>query len=212
MKGERAVLVHSYLEDRDDKDRPDKLTRLGILSAAELYRNGEIDKIVVTVGGGLSENIEKRFKMLLSNSLREEDLIVSPTTATTEGEIGGLKKLSERDENNWVSITTIGNTSHRERVKECISKSFGEENEVKVLTHKKVLSKYPRYSFETYNIIKNMESWPETLSMKTQENLYHRFDNYPKVQKLVKKTIEKTPEGIKILLQGSLFKIVEILK
>ena len=48
MSKERAALVHGYLTDREGKDRPDRLTRMGILAASELYRHGQVDKICFT--------------------------------------------------------------------------------------------------------------------------------------------------------------------
>ncbi len=67
MSAENAVFIHSYLGDTKVKGRPDGLTRLGILSATELYRQKVVGKICVSVVPELSEGIVKRLKILLNN-------------------------------------------------------------------------------------------------------------------------------------------------
>ena len=113
MNKERAALVHGYLTDRKGKDRPDRLTRLGIHAAAELYRHGQIDKICFATDRSLSENQVRRLKVFLKN-LPEEDVIVYPEAITTRGEINTFKKMS--DDNGWENLLAIGNKSHIPRV------------------------------------------------------------------------------------------------
>ncbi len=68
MERERsAILIHSYLNDKSGKDRPDRLTRLGILSALELYRHGEVDAIFITVEQNQAASMVKQVKNLLGN-------------------------------------------------------------------------------------------------------------------------------------------------
>ena len=112
---ERAALLHSYLADRKDPGKPDRLSRMGILAVAELYRNGEIDKICITVEPELAIPQERRLRSLLSERLREGDLVIKPQTVTTREEVQTFRELAE--ENGWNNLLTVGNKAHLPRIK-----------------------------------------------------------------------------------------------
>jgi len=194
MNKERAVLIHSYLADREDKEKPDRLTRLGLLAASELYRHGEIDKICITVEPELSRPQVKRLRRLL-NDPPEEDIISKEETVTTEGEVKSFKNAVE--EKNWRNPLTIGNETHIPRIKREIRKTFKEVS-IETTTPRKVLARYPRYS----SILKEMDGWPEQLSLSRHE----RVLNIPVIGKIIERTI---PLRWKIALQSWVFKQLE---
>lgn len=163
MSKERVALLHSYLADREDEEKPDRLTRTGILAAAELYRHSEIDKICITVEQRLSNPQIRRLKILLNNP-PEEDVVVDAKTVTTEEEVTTFRKLAE--ENEWDNLISIGNHAHLPRIKNEVKKTFG-ERKVKVMSSSEILSQYPRYS----SILADMKDWPEQKFLAFQENI-----------------------------------------
>lgn len=164
MRSERPIaLLHSYLSDREGKERPDRLSRVGILAAAELYRRGDIDKICITVEPGLSGPQARRLKILL-NDPPEEGIVVEAKTVTTEEEIKTFKKLAE--ENGWNSLITIGNPAHLPRIKREIQRTF-KSNPVEAKSSREILSQHSRYS----SILSDMKDWPEQKSLALQEKI-----------------------------------------
>jgi hypothetical protein len=163
MSKERAALVHGYLTDREGKDKPDRLTRVGILAAAELYRHGEIDKVCFTAKPELSDLQVKRLKTLLNNPT-EKDIIVDPKVVTTRGEVETFKELSER--NGWKNLITIANKDHLPRIRKEIKRAFGEK-EIESISSRSVLDRYARYS----PVLAEMDSWEEQVSLSFQEKI-----------------------------------------
>lgn len=197
MQKERPVaLLHSYLSDREGKERPDKLSRVGILAAAELYRHGDIDKICITVKPQLSGPQVRRLKTLLNNP-PEEDVVVDAKTVTTEEEIKTFKKLAE--ENEWNSLITIGNHIHLPRIKREIRKTF-KSGRVEAKSSREILSHYPRYS----SILSEMEGWPEQRSQALLENIL----NVPILGRLALKMAPLLPR-LKVTLQTWVFRQIE---
>ncbi|KKU25079.1 MAG: hypothetical protein UX34_C0003G0004 [Candidatus Woesebacteria bacterium GW2011_GWF1_46_13] len=156
-------LTEKVLSDREGRDRPDRLSRVGILSAAELYRHGAIDKICITVEPQLSNPQVRRLKILLNNP-PEEDIVVDAKTVTTGEEIRTFRKLAE--ENKWNSLITIGNHAHLPRIKREIKKTFKNDG-VEARSSREILSRYPRYS----SILSETEDWPEQRSLALQERI-----------------------------------------
>ncbi len=191
-----VVLLHGYLADRDNPEKPDRLTRIGILAACELYRHGEIDKICLTSKEELSNSQVKRIKMLLANP-PEEDVVVSPEAVTTEGEIKTFRKLAEQ--NRWGNLITIANHEHVPRIEREIKKTFKEKS-VRVRSTREILSQYPRYS----NILSEMENWPEQESLALQE----RILNVPILGNLILK-VGSPLSRIKVRLQTYVFRQIE---
>lgn len=163
MNKERVALLHSYLADRKNKEKPDRLTRVGILAAAELYRHREIGKICITVESELSKPQVGRLNILLNNP-PEEDIVSAEKTVTTEGEVKTFNELAE--EHGWTDLVTIGNHSHLPRVKREIGKTF-KERRVEAKSAREILSRYPRYS----PILSEMENWPEQKSLNFLEKI-----------------------------------------
>lgn len=199
MNKERVVLVHGYLTDREGKDRPDRLTRIGILAAAELYRHGEIDKICFTAEKELSNSQVKRIRTLLNNP-PEEDIVVEARAVTTEEEVKTFNRMSE--ENNWGNLLTIGNQEHLPRIEREIRKTF-KDKPVEVISSKEVLSAYPRYS----SILSDMEDWPEQISLSLQEKVL----SFPIIERLALKIISYLLR-YKIAMQKWAFRQVELNK
>ncbi|AKM83224.1 hypothetical protein A2422_00295 [Candidatus Woesebacteria bacterium RIFOXYC1_FULL_31_51] len=199
MNKEKPIaLLHSYLADREGKNRPDRLSRINILAAAELYRHEEIDKICITVTPKLTEMQVKRLKILLNNP-RDEDLIVKPQTVTTREEISSFKSLAGKNE--WKHLITVGNSVHLPRIKREIKNTF-KDNSVKIeaRSSSEILSQYPRY----FNLLNNMNNWPEQHSLSFQEKIL----NTPIVGELI---LSMAPlfSQTKIFLQTLGFKILE---
>lgn len=196
MSKEKAALVHSYLADREDKDKPDRLSRMGILAAAELYRHGEIDKICFTAKPELSNSQVKRLRTLLSNP-PDEDIIVDAKVVTTRGEVETFKKMSER--NGWDDLLTIANESHLPRIRKELKRAF-KDKEVESLSSKKILSKYPRYS----SVLADMNNWKEQISLSFQEKIL----NTPVIGSLALKLVSYVSQ-YKVALQYRFFKHLE---
>lgn len=144
---------------------PDRLSRINILAAAELYRRGEIDKICITVKPELSEAQVKRLKALLSGA-PQEAVLVKPQTVTTREEITTFRGLAR--ENGWESLVTIGNPAHLPRIRKEIEKAFRDKRtKIEAKSSSEVLSHYPRYA----PLLHEMENWPEQLSLNFQEKI-----------------------------------------
>jgi hypothetical protein len=201
MHKERPVaLLHGYLADRDNPEKPDRLTRTGILAACELYTNDEIDKICLTTKEELSNPQAKRIKMLLANP-PEEDVVVSPETVTTRDEIKTFKKLAEQNE--WNNLITIANHKHIPRIEKEIKKTF-KEKEVRVRSTEEILSQYPHYSNRYSNILSEMENWPEQKSLALQEKIL----NVPILGNLILR-VAFPLSRIKVRLQTYVFRQIE---
>ena len=198
MRNERPVaLLHSYLSDREGKERPDRLSRVGILAAAELYRRGDIDKICITVEPQLSGPQVRRLTILLNNP-PEEDIVVNAKTVTTEEEIKTFKKLAEEKE--WSNLITIGNHAHLPRIKREIRKTF-KSGRVEAKSSREILSQYPRYS----SILSEMENWPEQRSLALQEKIL----KLPILGSLILKMAPHLPSRLKVTLQTWGFRQIE---
>ena len=198
MRNERPVaLLHSYLSDREGKERPDRLSRVGILAAAELYRRGDIDKIYITVEPQLSGPQVRRLKILLNNPA-EEDIVVNAKTVTTEEEIKTFRKLAE--ENEWNSLITIGNHAHLPRIKREIRKTF-KGSRIEAKSSREILSQYPRYS----SILSEMEGWPEQRSLALQEKILR----LPILGSLILKMAPHLSSRLKVTLQTWGFRQIE---
>lgn len=163
MNKERVALVHGYLADREGKNRPDRLTRVGILAAAELYRHGEIDKVCFTAKSELSDSQVKRFKRLLNNPPKE-DIVVDAKVVTTRGEVETFKEMAERY--NWQNLVTIANKNHLPRIRRETKRIF-KDVDVKSLSSREVLAKHPRY----IPILVDMKNWGEQISLSFQERI-----------------------------------------
>jgi hypothetical protein len=201
MNKERPIaLLHGYLADRDNPEKPDRLTRTGILAACELYRNDEIDKICLTTKEELSNPQAKRIKMLLANPPKE-DVVVNPETVTTRGEIRTFKKLAEQ--NGWNNLITIANHKHIPRIEKEIKNTF-KEKEVAVRSTEEILSQYPHYSDRYKDILSDMENWPEQKSLALQEKIL----NLPVLGSLILKAANPLSR-IKVSLQTWIFKQLE---
>lgn len=198
MSTERpAALVHSYLADRQDSSKPDRLTRVGILAAAELYRHGKIDKICITVESGLSSPQVKRLKMLLPG-LPHEDLVVEPETVTTRQEIETFEELAA--EYGWERLMSVADTLHLPRIKREIKRSYIKgDTDIETKSSQEVLSQYPRYT----GILTEIDSWPESRSLRIQEGLLA----IPVLGSLLSKVVEHLPG--KVRLQYWLFRQLE---
>src|SRR3990172_5952238 len=166
MSGERPVaLLHSYLADREEEGKPDRLSRVNILAVSELYRRGKIDKICITVIPELSNMQVKRLKTLL-NDISEEDLVVKPQTVTTKEEVTTFGDLAK--ENGWNNLITIGNPVHLPRIRKEIKKAFKEKSiRIEAKSSSEILSEYTRYA----QILRDMESWPEQEAQKFLEKI-----------------------------------------
>jgi hypothetical protein len=199
MSGEKPVaMLHSYLADREGRERPDRLSRVNILAAAELYRHGKIDKICITVEPELSEIQSNRLKSLL-NSLREEDLVVEPQAVTTREEVETFGNLAK--ENGWNNLITIGNPVHLPRIRKEIHRVFKDKGiRVEAKSSSEILSQYPRYT----KILDDMENWPEQQSLSFQEKVL----NTPMVGRLIL-FVAPIFSQAKISLQSWGFKILE---
>lgn len=201
MNKERPVaLLHGYLADRDNPEKPDRLTRTGILAACELYRHSEIDKICLTSVEELSGPQVERLTEHLTH-IPEEDVIVSPETVTTRGEIKTFKKLSEQ--NGWDNLITIANHKHIPRVEREINKTFKNKS-VEARSAKDILLQYPHGSDRYENILRKMEDWPEQKSLAFQEKIL----NVPILGNLILK-IALPLSGIKVRLQTWAFRRIE---
>ena len=196
MSLERAALVQSYLADRQEPDKPDRLSRLGLLTAAEMYRRDEIDIICITVVPELSEAQVQRLQALLRNP--PEGVIVSAEeTVTTRGEIRTFKRLAE--ENGWDSLVTIANQAHVPRTRREIVEEF-RNVPVNTITPEQKLKEYPRYE----PVLDAMTTWPEQISLEKQEKIL----NNPLVGPLLLKAAEYFAD-FKVFLQTSMLKKIE---
>ena len=192
-----VALIHSYLKDREGREIPDRLTRVGILAAAELYRKNEVSKICVTVVPELSDLITGRIKKLIT--IPEEDLIVRPKTISTRGEIRTFRKTAE--ETGWKNLLTIGNKTHVARIKREINEAFKDSDiKVKAISPEEILSRYTRYE----GVINEMKNWQEQASF----NKYEKFVNTPILRDLLLLQGDHFPR-VKITLQTWVFKQLE---
>lgn len=196
MGRERVALLHSYLADRKDKEKPDRLTRTGILAAAELYRHDEIEKICITVEPELSGPQVRRLRTLLNNP-PEEDIVVEGETVTTEEEVKTFNKLAEN--RGWNNPITISNHAHTPRIKREIRKTFMGKG-VEVKNAREILSQYPRYS----HILTEMKDWPEQKSLNFQEKVL----SLPILGNMILKTGPHLSR-YKVALQTWVFKQIE---
>ena len=199
MSGERPVaLLHSYLADREEEGKPDRLSRVNILAVSELYRRGKIDKICITVIPELSNMQVKRLKTLL-NDISEEDLVVKPQTVTTKEEVTTFGDLAK--ENGWNNLITIGNPVHLPRIRKEIKKAFKEKSiRIEAKSSSEILSEYPRYA----QILRDMESWPEQESQKFLEKIL----NTPILGRIILSIAPHFSQA-KIALQSWGFKLLE---
>jgi hypothetical protein len=163
MSKERVVLIHSYLADREDSQKPDRLSRLGILAASELYRREKVDKICITVEPNLSAPQVRRLNALLRHP-PEEDIIVRAQTVTTREEVETFRDLAKGSD--WGELTTIGNSAHLPRIKKEVERSF-KKRLVNVRDAKEILAQYPRYD----SVLSETENWPEQKSLVFQERV-----------------------------------------
>lgn len=170
-KERTCLFIHSYLSDRHVPNKPDRLTRLSLLSAAELYRHGVVDDICISVVPELSKPMVKRLKSLV-DSLQDSNLIIDPVTVTTKQEVTVFKKVIET--NKYAKIFSVANESHIPRIKRLIDNIF-DDNDVQVMSTEDVLGKYPRYS----GIINDSKSWSEQKSLIKQENILNKFARVP---------------------------------
>lgn len=200
MSPEKPVaLIHSYLYDRKGTGKPDRLTRTGILAAAELYRRGEIGKMVIAVEPNLAEIIEKRLHFILQNRLKEEDLVTRPNGVTTVQEIKTFVDIAE--ENKWTNLVEIGNHAHKPRI-ERIAKNFSQK--IDVVTAKEVISRFPRYN----NIVKEIENYPEQKSLSKQEEFFAKLVKIPVFGPFIADVLPQILPG-KIALQLWMFRQLE---
>lgn len=199
MSPEKPVaLLHSYLSDREGRKRPDRLSRVNILAAAELYRHGEIDKICITVEPQLSNPQVRRLKTLLNNP-PEEDIVVDAKTVTTREEIETFRSLAEGS--GWNNLITIGNSAHLPRIRKEIQKAFTDKSmRIEPKSSSEILSQYPRYA----NVLRDMESWPEQQSLSLQEKIL----NMPILGKLILYVAPHFSQT-KVALQSWGFKLLE---
>ena len=193
-----VALLHSYLADREDNQKPDRLTRTGILAAAELYRHGEISKICITVEHQLSSKQVERLKILLGE-MPQEDLVVKAETVTTRDEIATFKQLAQ--ENGWDSLITIGNDAHLPRIKREIKRGFGDFSiEIQAKSAKEILEGRSRY----FSITNEMKDWPEQKSLAFQEKIL----NTPIIGSVLLK-VAPYLSHLKVVLQSWGFKQLE---
>jgi hypothetical protein len=163
VEKERAILIHSYLPDLKEAERPDRLSRTSLLAAAELYRRDETDTLCITVQSVLSNLLVERLGMLLYNSLKDNLVVKSEAISTVE-EIRSFKRLAE--ENNWSDLLFLGHSEHLPRVKREVQRIFKHsEKKVEVKSVEGILSRFPRYQ----GILADMENWPEKQYVKWQE-------------------------------------------
>lgn len=196
MSTEKALLVHGYLVDRGDKRKPDRLTRLGLLAAAELYRHGVVDKICFTLVEELTDLQVKRINVLLNNP-PEEDIVLQPEAVTTRGEIKTFKALAEA--NGWVDLFTVGYPIHIPRIKKETERTFKDRKVVNIST-KDVLFRFIRY----HSILSDLENWPEHKSLDLNEKIL----NEPLLGSLIM-IISPYISGIKIAMQTWIFNQIE---
>jgi hypothetical protein len=173
-----SLLIHAYLNDREGRDIPDRLTRMGILAAGELYRHGEAEKVYITAVPELATTIEKRLKSLLS-SIPNEDVIVRPFAKTTKQELFTFKKAAETE--NSGSLICIANEAHVPRVKKLVRLMFGEKEKIQVIDIDDILEKYPRYR----GIISESKNWPEQISLQIKENTIKKLTETPLIGRFV---------------------------
>jgi hypothetical protein len=192
-----VALIHSYLKDRQGKERPDRLTRVGILAGAELYRKGEISKICITIVPELSNLITGRLNKLVT--ITEEDLVVKPEAVSTREEIKSFRKVAE--EAGWSNLLTVGNHTHLTRIKREIGEAFKNSNkDIRTISPEEILSRYPRYK----GVINEMRDWKEQKSFDLQEKVL----NTPVLGDLLLFLQDYFPK-IKITLQTWVFKQLE---
>lgn len=200
MVPERPVaLIHSYLYDRNGTGKSDRLTRTGVLAAAELYRRGEVDKMVVAVEPNLAELIEKRLHILLQDNLKEEDLVIRPNGVTTVQEVGTFVDIAK--ENGWDHLLEIGNHAHKPRI-ERIARNF--DKKIEVIGAKEVLNRFPRYK----NIVNEMENYPEQKSLSKQEEFFAKLVKIPLVGPFIADVLPQILPS-KIAIQRWMFSQIE---
>ena len=203
MGPERSVLlIHSYLKDRRGKDRPDRLTRACLVAASELKRRGEIDKVVITVTERLARPMVRELNQI--GHFEVEDVVVYPQTATTDDEVKTFKDLALKNE--WGNLKTLGIKAHIPRIENSISRHFGENQKVPVLSAENVLSQNPRYS----QVLSEMKSWPETTSLENQEEAFAKVSSKTPAGKFIVEIVPNFfPARLKIALQYLLLRFLE---
>jgi hypothetical protein len=197
MSIENAVFIHSYLGDPKVEGKPDGLTRLGILSAAELYRQKIVGKICVSVIPELSEGIVKRLKILLNNP-SEKNLLVSPTTVSTDEEVEVFSQMI--NENSLGSSISVAADIHIPRIEKS-KRRYSPYS--KTLAFEDILDCRLRYK----QVLLDSKSYSEYKSLKKQEKI---FDLLGKIPFWGEKIVTQLPRKIpsKISLQERLFKIM----
>ena len=171
MVGERSIFVHSYLNEPGNK-KPDRRSRLVWLAALEEFRNlkekEKIGKICLSVESSLATPQIKRAKKILSNSIKDGDIVVYQRvgSVSTREEVKSLKEMM--GENNWSEVIEIGLDVHLPRIRKEGEKAFGGVNpNLHVVSAEEILSKYSRYG----NVYEAVNKWPEVRAMIINEKL-----------------------------------------
>ncbi len=189
---ERIAFIHGYLSDNTRKDRdgnhvPDKVTRACVYAAAHLYRTGQVDKIAFSIKSDLAGPIERRLHTLLSNKLKDDDVISTDNTVTTRGEVQEIKRLLTDNDDRIISICidphkervegnmhfiTLFNSSVRKRW--CV-KSFNE-----ILSESTTNGTHPAFINDLHrNILNGSDSWENIFSFKKQEEGFSKLTKIP---------------------------------
>jgi hypothetical protein len=178
---ERIAFIHTYLNDDKRKDGsgipiPDKTARVCIIAAAELYRRGQVDKIMLSSVPELSQPIVNRLLFLLHKSLKPEDIISTEQSKTTSSETQEIKRVME--EENIKHVTSICINPHKGRVEGNIRRVFGKEAEkVEVNTFDEVLIKLNKERYE--KVVEGSKNWKEMVAISKQEILADKMLRTP---------------------------------
>lgn len=199
MKERPVALVHSYLSGRENPGVPDKLSRTGLLAAAELYRRGKIEKICIAVEPNLADMLAKRLRVLLQDKLRDEDLVVRPNGFTTVQEIRTFVKTAKKE--GWGNLTAIGNNAHAPRIRRIASRY---QEKMSVQSARGILVLFPRYD----DLVNKMLNFPEQLSLDRQEKIANKIAAIPVIGHIATDLIPQIVPG-KVALQLWVFKKIE---
>ena len=178
---ERIAFIHTYLNDDKRKDGscvpiPDKTARACIITAAELYRRGEVDKIAVSSVPELSQPIVNRLLLLLPKSLKPEDIISTGQSKTTSSEAHEIRKIMEKE--NIKHVTSICINPHKGRVEGNLKRVFGKDSvNVEVATFDEVLMKLNKERYE--KVVEGSKNWKEMVAISKQEILADKMLKIP---------------------------------
>lgn len=180
MGTERVALVHGYLRDKK-LDRPDKITRVSLLSAAEALRAGEIDEICITETGDYGETMGRHLGKILRSPASEEHINVIPEGKSTEEELKTFTAAYDGD----IELISISNHEHTPRVKRIINGMAKQgDQDILVLDERDFMPGTQRYD----GLLDDMENWPDQKSIARKEKILNTLSKVPHLEDVVVKT------------------------